>query len=192
MAIKNQALTVSFFAWDTGNSVGKTGDSANITMYVAIDGSANAVDDTSVAEVDSTNLQGVYTVDLTAPEMNGNHILVGGESTTADIVIVPISITTERGDLATVDTNVDSILTDTGTTLPAEHDALFTTAISESYSTDGSTMTIAQALYMITSFLFERNVSSTTVTTKKVDGSTGSMTFTLDDDTTPTQITRAT
>ena len=115
MAIKNQALTVTYFAWDTGNQVGKTGDAANHTMYVSIDGVANAVDDTSSVEVDSTNLQGHYQVTLTADEMNGDHIMLGGESSTSDIVIIPTSITTERGNLATVDTVVDSILLQTGT-----------------------------------------------------------------------------
>ena len=113
MAIKNQALTVTYFAWDTGNQVGKTGDAANHTMYVSIDGVANAVDDTSSVEVDATNLQGHYQVTLTAAEMNGDHIMLGGESSTSDIVIIPTSITTERGNLATIDANVDSILVDT-------------------------------------------------------------------------------
>ncbi len=44
---------------------------------------------------------------------------------------------------------------------------------------------------MINQFLTERAVSSTTVTVKKVDGSTSLMTFTLDDATSPTSITRA-
>ena len=65
MAIKNQSIVVTYFAWDTANSVGKTGDAANHTMYVSIDGVANAVDDTSSAEVDATNLQGHYQVTLT-------------------------------------------------------------------------------------------------------------------------------
>jgi len=119
MAIKNQSIVVTYFAWDTGNQVGKTGDAANHTMYVSIDGVANAVDDTSSAEVDATNLQGHYQVTLTAAEMNGNHIMVGGESSTEDIVIVPISITTERGNLQTVDDNVDSVKAKTDN-LPAD------------------------------------------------------------------------
>ena len=108
MAIKNQVLTVSYYAWDTGESEGKTGDVAQHTIYVAIDGVANAADN-SPAEVDATNLPGVYKIELTAAEMNGDHILVSGVSATADIIIVPISITTERGNLATIDTVVDTI-----------------------------------------------------------------------------------
>jgi hypothetical protein len=40
--------------------------------------------------------------------------------------------------------------------------------------------------------LAERGISGTTLTAKKLDGSTTSMTFTLDDATTPTSQTRAT
>ena len=167
MAIKNQALTVTYYAWDTGNNEGKTGDSGNHTIYVSIDGVANAADN-SPAEVDSTNLTGMYSIALTSAEMNGDHIMVGGESATGDIIIVPTSISTERGDIA----------------------SLFTTALTESYSTDGSTMTVAQALYAIQQFLQERDVSGTTLTVKKLDGSTTAYTLTLDDATEPANITR--
>lgn len=69
--------------------------------------------------------------------------------------------------------------------------ALFTTALTESYNTDGSPPTVAQALFSIISFLFEPNISGTTLTAKKLDGSTGAMTFTLSDATNPVSITRA-
>jgi len=51
---------------------------------------------------------------------------------------------------------------------------------------------VAQALFAIQQFLQERAVSGTTVTVKKLDGSTTAMTFTLDSATDPTSITRAT
>ena len=68
---------------------------------------------------------------------------------------------------------------------------MWTTALTESYSTDGSTMTGAQALYQIWAMLAEVNVSSTTVTASKLDGTTTAMTFTINDATNPTDITRA-
>lgn len=73
----------------------------------------------------------------------------------------------------------------------AETDALLTTAMTEAYATDGSTMTVAQALYMIYALLAEASASGTTLTIKKLDGSTTAMTFTLNDATTPTSITRS-
>lgn len=102
--------------------------------------------------------------------------------------------------LATVDTNVDSILVDTGTTIPASITALndisvadiLTTQMTESYATDGAAPTLAQAQFAVQQFLQETNVSGTTLTVKKLDGSTTAMTFTLDDATNPTSLTRAT
>lgn len=64
--------------------------------------------------------------------------------------------------------------------------------LSDSVPADGALPTLRQAVYMITQFLTERSVSSTTLTVKKVDGSTALMTFTLNDATTPTSITRTT
>lgn len=72
----------------------------------------------------------------------------------------------------------------------AETDALLTTAMTESYATDGATMTPAQALYMIWAALSEFAISGTTITAKKLDGSTTAMTFTLDSATDPTSRTR--
>jgi len=68
---------------------------------------------------------------------------------------------------------------------------VWTTALTESYAGDGAAPTAAQALFMLASFLFERSVADTTVTCKKLDGSTTSMTFTINDATTPTAITKS-
>lgn len=66
-----------------------------------------------------------------------------------------------------------------------------TGAMTEAYNTDGSAPTLQQALYGILQFLTERSLSSTTMTIKKLDGSTTAMTFTLDSATAPTSLTRA-
>jgi hypothetical protein len=110
--------------------------------------------------------------------------------------------------LATVDGIVDAILVDTDTTIPgliaalndlsaaqvnAEMvDVVATDVIADSVPADGSRPTMRQALLMIARFLMEKSVSGTTVTVKKEDGTTSSMTFTLDSGTSPTSITRAT
>ena len=72
-----------------------------------------------------------------------------------------------------------------------EMDATWTTAMTESYASDGAAMTPAQALYMILCAVSEFTISSTTVTGKKLDGSTTAMTWTLTDATSPTSRTRA-
>lgn len=69
---------------------------------------------------------------------------------------------------------------------------LLTTALTESYRSDGSTGSVAQLLYEIIAHLGESSISGTTKTIKQIDGSTAAATFTLDSGTTPTSITRAT
>ena len=69
-------------------------------------------------------------------------------------------------------------------------DALFTRQLTESYATDGSAPTVAQALFAIQQFLQEKVVSGTTMVVKKLDGSTTAMSFMLDDSNEPTSITR--
>lgn len=78
-------------------------------------------------------------------------------------------------------------------TLTSAYDfAKGTTAMTEAYSTKGGTVTPAQALHEILALLQEKAASSTTLTVKKRDGTTSAMTFTLDDATNPSSITRAT
>ena len=66
------------------------------------------------------------------------------------------------------------------------------TALTEAYAADGVEPTPAQLLYMIWSAINEFAISGATLTCKKLDGSTTSMTFTLSDVTNPTSRTRAT
>lgn len=70
--------------------------------------------------------------------------------------------------------------------------AALTTAMTESYAADGATMTLAQAMYLVTQGLGEVSVSGTTLTVKKLDGSTTAATYTLSDATSPVSRTRAT
>ena len=73
----------------------------------------------------------------------------------------------------------------------AQVDAAFTTQMADSVPADGTIATREQALYMIKQFLFERVVTTTTVSVKKVDGSTELFSLTLDDASNPTSITRS-
>ena len=102
--------------------------------------------------------------------------------------------------LAAVDTEVGAIKTKTdqltftvANSVDATVGSLGANAITAaSLAADGALPTVRQALYMIVQFLLERIVSGTTVTVKKVDGTTTLMTLTLDSATTPTSITRTT
>ncbi len=70
-------------------------------------------------------------------------------------------------------------------------DVLTVDTIADSYAADGAQPTLSQAILAIQQFLTDKQVSGTTVTVRKPDGTTAAMTFTLDDGTTPTSITRA-
>lgn len=70
--------------------------------------------------------------------------------------------------------------------------ALTTTVMTESYNADGSAFTLAQGMYLLTQMLTEASMSGTTMTVKKLDGTTTAFTLTLNSATDPTSITRAT
>lgn len=91
MLFKNVASQkVHVFAYDSTTGAAKTGDAANITAYVSLDGTANAVDDTNPAEVDATNMPGVYVFDLAQAETNCNAFALYAKSATANIKLDPI------------------------------------------------------------------------------------------------------
>ena len=71
-------------------------------------------------------------------------------------------------------------------------DAIRARQMTEGYAADGVAPTMEQALFQIMQILHEFAISGTTLTVKKLDGSTTAMTFTLDSATTPTSLTRAT
>jgi len=68
---------------------------------------------------------------------------------------------------------------------------VLTTALTEAYAADGAAPTLSEAVFAIQQFLQERAVSGTTLTVKKLDGSTTAQTFTHNDASAPTTITRA-
>jgi hypothetical protein len=70
--------------------------------------------------------------------------------------------------------------------------AVHTTQMTESYNADGTAPTLAQAIFVTMQRLTEFAISGTTITVKKLDGSTSALTLSLNDATTPTSSTRAT
>lgn len=86
---KNTASTFLVFAFDTTNNTAKTGDAANITAYVSIDGGAVTVlGDTSATELDSTNAKGYYSFTAAQAETNGDRLVVTAKSSTANIAVI--------------------------------------------------------------------------------------------------------
>ena len=81
------------YAWDTTDLSPKTGDSANITANLRIDGgAANPVDDTNPTELED----GYYIFDITQAESNGDLLLIAPASSTGNIQVrgVPETIYT--------------------------------------------------------------------------------------------------
>ncbi len=87
---------------------------------------------------------------------------------------------------ANLDTQLDALPT------AAENaTAHLTTQMTESYATDGVAPTVTQALMLIQQTLTEFAISGTSLAVKKLDGVTTAATMTLNDDTTPTSVTRS-
>lgn len=86
----------------------------------------------------------------------------------------------DSGTLSTLQTSV----TNTPTSLLA-------TQMTEGYATDGVTPTVAQMFYMLWSALSQFDITGATLTCRKLDGTTQSMQFTLNDTIAPTSRVRS-
>lgn len=152
---------------------------------VSVDGGAPA-NTTNTPSASGT----VVTVALTQTEMNHDRIFVvwvdaAGAEWIAGFTNIFTTATSQDGLATPTNITAGTITTTTNlTNVP-------TAAMTESYSTDGSTMTLPQALYEIKALLSEFSVSGLTITTKRVDGSTTAATYTIDSATAPTSMTRA-
>jgi hypothetical protein len=75
------------FAFDITDNTPKTGDAANITANLRLDGgAANAVDDTNPTELED----GYYVFDITQAESNANMIVICPDSSTANIQVIGV------------------------------------------------------------------------------------------------------
>jgi len=84
---KNTAGKWAVFAWTTADGLPKTGDAAQITANMRIDGgAANAIDDTNPAELED----GYYLFDITAAEANGDNLLLCPASSTAGVQVIGV------------------------------------------------------------------------------------------------------
>ena len=138
------------------------------------------------------------------PEVNV--VEVGGSTTSVStmataVATIATGTTTDIPALiATAQTDLDTLTGSDGATLattqgnyaPAKATDILTTALTESYAADGAAPTLAQAIFLIQQTIGDFAIAGTTITTKKLDGSTTAATYTLDDGTSPTSRTRAT
>jgi len=149
---------IYFVAVDSTDFTSRETGFSSFTVYRSRDGAAAAVMTTpTINETDSSNMPGVYELLL------DEDMTIGAGNDTEEMAF---HIT--HAGMAPVTRTIELYR-------PA-----FTTQMADSIPADGTIPTREQALYMITQFLLERSVSSTTVTVKKADGSTSLMTLTLD------------
>lgn len=81
--------TVALFAFTAADGVPKTGDAAQILMYVAKDfGTVTALADTTPAEMSATNAPGWYKCDVSQAETDAHALLFTGKSSTAGVAVV--------------------------------------------------------------------------------------------------------
>lgn len=143
------------------------------------------------------SLAGWDVTTLTAGEFVGgsNGYNVGGGQLSNDVVAAAPAMKPAVANITSGVVVVDCFyrpVTDDGALAGDDIDADFTTTqLTESYAADGSAPTVAQALLMIQQMLTEMSIAGTVATVKKLDGSTTAATFTLNDASSPSSITRA-
>ncbi len=138
---------------------------------------ASVCTETRLAELDAGNLPtDVAAIPTTAKRGTDSALLAASISLTAGAVDTVTTVTT-------CTTNTDMV---------AEPATLLTTQMTEAYAADGTAPTLAQALMLIQQTIGDFAIAGTTITTKKLDGSTAAATYTLDDGTNPTSRTRTT
>jgi hypothetical protein len=147
------------------------------------------------------NAAAMYQADISANALPSNAVSVMGTSLTESVTGRVAGAFSHLFDVATPNLTAAMINqtgdafarlgAPAGASVSADIAALFTTALAESYRTNGAVGTPAQLLYEILSFLTEKAKSGVTVQGKKLDHSTNGPAWTLNDATTPTSITRS-
>lgn len=88
------SVVLTYIAWDTNANVGKTGDVANHTLRWIKDGT-QGVPTNSPSEIDATNAPGAYKLTLTTGECTCQVGTLVGKSSTANVSIIPVSVSFE-------------------------------------------------------------------------------------------------
>jgi hypothetical protein len=187
-------------AGSVGSVVGHTAQTA--------DHAAGIADIPTVAELNARTLVAASYFDPaadTVANVTAVATLTGHTAQTADhaagIADIPTVAEFNARTLASADyfdpaadtvANVTLVATTTTNTDLVSVSDILTTQMTESYATDGTAPTLAQAIFNLQQTLGDFAITGTTISVKKIDGSTEAMTYTLDDATTPTSRTRAT
>ncbi len=204
------ASNIALYGADTGSGtpynvmteVGATGAFLGSlhASVVAGEYQAEVCEQAGTSPVEGDTVVGIVGVDtITVPQTADHTAAIATAQADLDIITGADGVNLLSGTQASIDaiegdTNelqVDDYPTRFDT-LDAAVSSILTAAMTESYAAAGAAPTAAQALYMIQQAVTEFAIVGTTKTIKKLDGSTTAATQTLDDDTSPTSITRAT
>jgi len=171
------------FAFDVTDLSAKTGDAAQITANLRIDGgAANAIDDTNPTELED----GYYVFDLSQAETNGDMILICPASSTGDIQVIGVPgvvfTTAPNSNLLGIEADGDLTKVNTlnGHTPQSADNATALTSISGKVDTaqsdldkltgtDGATLATAQANYAPAKAGDAMGLSDDAITSEKFD-----------------------
>ncbi len=138
----------------------------------------------------TTNITGFNDIAATAIVSSGAITTSGGAVSNVTTVGSVTGLTASNLD-ATVSSRLAGASYTAPPTTAQNATAVLTTQMTESYAALHAVPTLAQILFESRALLAEKSVASTTLTTKKIDGSTTAEVFTLNDATAPTAITRS-
>ena len=196
---------VYFVAVDSTDFTTRETGLSSFTVYRSRNGgAATAMTTPTINEVDSTNMPGVYELlldedttldaDDDTQEMAFHITHSGMAPVTRVIELYRPEVTAGQ----TIDytgglfgNNTISASTLAATVGEEIADAVKSRQLTDAFNTDGTMPTLEQAVYQILQRLTETVGAGTTLTTYAVDGSTSRGTYTIDDATNPTSITRA-
>src|SRR6516162_247930 len=94
MSSQNVSTTLVYMAYNPSTGAYVTGDVANHTLRLVKDGTS-AAPTNAAAEVDAVNAPGAYKLVLTAAETQFGTVWLGGKSSTANVVLLPVIETFE-------------------------------------------------------------------------------------------------
>jgi len=94
--LKNTASQkVAVFAWNTLTDAEITGDAANISAQVSLDGGVTApTNDAAPTELDATDAPGIYLFDMTQAETNCDLFILFAKSSTTGVKLEPVILYT--------------------------------------------------------------------------------------------------
>jgi len=98
--LKNVAgQKVTLLVIDVSTNTPKDGDSANLTVYVSKDdGPVTVLADLTATELDPVTAKGLYEFELSQAETNADKLVFSGTSSTANVIVIPITIYTRTSE----------------------------------------------------------------------------------------------